>query len=59
MSRLPMYLMHKEVPDEELLNKIKEMEKAGISPKKMKNELPNTSLYIIRRYYIKIRRGTW
>ena len=59
ISRHPIYLEHKEVPNEDLLNKIKEMVKDGKSPKKIKGELSNTSLYIIIRYYTKIRRGTW
>jgi len=59
MSRAPAYLIYKEVPDEQLLNKIKEMVKDGKSPKKIKSELSNTSLYIIRRYYTKIRKGIW
>ena len=54
-----MYLINKEIPDEKLLNTIKEMVKDGKSPNKMKNELTNVSLYIIRRYYTKIRRGIW
>ena len=56
---MPVFLVNKEVPDEQLLNKIKEMVKEGKSPKKMKSELPNTSLYIIYRYYTKIRKGLW
>ena len=59
MTRLPIYLINKEVPNEQLLNKIKEMVKDGKSPNKIKIELPNTSLYIIRRYYTKIRKGIW
>ena len=59
MSRAPAYLINKEVPDEQLLNKIRSMVKDGKSPKKMKNELSNVSLYIIRRYYTKIIRGIW
>lgn len=54
-----MYLISKQVPDEELLNKIRIMIKEGKSPKKIKNELQDTSLYIIMRYYTKIRRGIW
>lgn len=59
MSRYPIYLEHKEIPDIDLLNKIKVMVKDGKSPNKIKGELPNMSLYIIRRYYTKIRRGIW
>lgn len=59
MSRHPIYLEHKQVPDEELLNKIREMVKDGKSPNKMREELPGTSLYIIRRYYDKINKGIW
>lgn len=59
MSRGPIYLINKEVPDEGLLNSIREMVKDGKSPKKIKNELTNVSLYIIRRYYTKIRKGIW
>lgn len=59
MSRAPAYLTYKEVPDELLLNRIRDMVKDGKSPKKMKNELSNVSLYIIRRYYTKIKRGVW
>lgn len=59
MPRYPIYLGHKEVPDEDLLNKIKGMVKDGKGPKKIKGELPNMSLYIIGRYYTKIRRGIW
>lgn len=58
MSRNPAYLGHKEIPDEELLNKIKAMMKDGKGPNKMKPELPN-SLYIIRRYYTKILKKLW
>ena len=59
MTRHPMYLTIKEVPDEQLLNTIKEMVKDGKSPKKIKSELSTVSLYIIIRYYRKIRRGIW
>lgn len=59
MSRHPIYLTNKEIPDEQLLNKIKVMTRDGKSPRKMKAELPDVSLYIIRRYYIKVRRGIW
>ena len=59
MSRLPAYIAHKEIPDEQLLNRIRDMVKDGKSPKKMKSELSNVSLYIIYRYYTKIRRGIW
>ena len=59
MSRAPAYLINKEVPDEKLLNTIKEMVKDGKSPNKIKIELSNVSLYIIRRYYTKIKRGIW
>lgn len=59
MSRTPAYLVHKEVPDEQLLNKIRDMVKDGKSPKKIKGELSNVSMYIIRRYYTKIIKGIW
>lgn len=59
MSRIPVFLVSKEIPNEQLLKKIKGMVKDGKSPKKIKSELPDTSLYIIYRYYTKIRRGTW
>jgi hypothetical protein len=59
MTKTPMYLVHKQVPDVDLLTKIKAMTKDGMSPKKMKEELPETSLYTITRYYTKIRRCIW
>ena len=59
MTRAPLYLTNKEIPNEELLNKIREMVKEGKSPKKMKSELSNVSLYIIIRYYTKIKRNVW
>ena len=59
MTRGPAYLINKEIPDEQLLNRIKEMVKDGKSPNKIKDELSNVSLYIIRRYYTKIRKGIW
>jgi hypothetical protein len=59
MSRNPAYLIHKEVPDQQLLITIREMVKDGKSPNKIKIELSNVSLYIIRRYYTKIRKGIW
>lgn len=59
MTRYPVYLTSKHLPDEELLNKIRGMVKEGKGPKKIKNELQDTSLYIIMRYYTKIRRGIW
>lgn len=59
MSRYPEFLMNKEVPDEQLLNTIREMVKDGKSPKKIKNELPNVSIYVIRKYYTKIIRKVW
>jgi len=59
MSRSPAYIVHKEIPDEQLLNRIRDMVKDGKSPKKMKSELSNVSLYIIIRYYTKIIRGIW
>ena len=59
MSRAPAYLVNKEVPNEQLLKTIREMIKDGKSPNKIKNELANVSLYIIRRYYTKIRKGIW
>jgi hypothetical protein len=69
MSRYPVYLTAKEIPDQKLLNVIKKMIKEGKGPKKIKEELsneessneelPNISLYSIRRYYTKIRKGTW
>lgn len=59
MSRHPAYLINKEVPDQQLLGTIRGMVKDGKSPKKIKSELSNVSLYIISRYYTKIRRGIW
>lgn len=59
MSRNPTYLTYREIPDEELVDKIKEMIKDGKSPKMMKRELSNVSLNVIRRYYTKIRKGIW
>lgn len=59
MSRQPAHFKGKEIPDEFLLKKIKEMVKDGKSPNKMKIELPDKSLPMIRRYYTKIRRGLW
>ena len=59
MTREPVYLKNKEIPDEYLLNKIKEMVRDGKSPNKIKRELPDKSLYMIRRYYTKIIRGIW
>lgn len=59
MTREPSYIKNKEIPNEELLNKIKGMIKDGKSPNKMKADLPDKSLYIIRRYYTKIIRGLW
>jgi hypothetical protein len=59
MTREPAYLNNKEIPDEQLLIKIKEMVKDGKSPNKIKNEMSDISLYIIRRYYTKIKKGLW
>jgi hypothetical protein len=59
MTKTPMYLGYKQVPDVDLLTKIKAMIKEGKSPKKMKEELPDISLYSITRYYTKIRRNIW
>jgi hypothetical protein len=59
MTRNPFYLEHREIPDVDLLKKIKEMVKDGKNPRKMKEELPEKSLYMIQRYYSKIRRGSW
>ena len=63
MSRSPAYLTNKEIPNDQLLDTMKEMIKDGKSPKEIKNELTNelqdVSLYIIRRYYTKIRKGIW
>lgn len=59
MPRYPIYITGKQVPDEELLNKIRGMVKDGKSPKKIRDELQDTSLYVIARYYTKIRRGVW
>lgn len=59
MTRTPLYLTNKEIPNEQLLNKIREMVKEGKSPKKMKSELSNVSLNTIRRYYTKIKRNVW
>lgn len=56
MSRYPIYLKNKEVPDPQLLDRIREMIKDGKSPNKIKEELRDVSLYIIRRYYTKIIR---
>lgn len=51
--------MGKQIPDEELLSKIRGFVKEGKSPRKIKCELQDTSLYVIRTYYSKIRRGVW
>lgn len=59
MPRYPIHLTGKQIPNEELLEKIKGMVKEGKSPKKMKGELQDTSLYTIRVYYTKIRRCIW
>lgn len=59
MSRGPIYLERKQVPDKDLLIKIKKMVVEGKSPKKMKIELPGMSLYMISTYYSKIKRGIW
>jgi len=59
MSRAPEYLINKQIPDQQLLNKIKGMVKDGKSPKKIKGEMSNVSLYTIERYYTKIRKGIW
>jgi hypothetical protein len=59
MTKNPVYLERKEIPDIDLLKKIKEMMGDGKNPKKMKEELPDKSLYMIQRYYAKIRRGVW
>jgi len=60
MTREPAYLKNKEIPDQILLIKIKEMVQKGKSPNKIKREMPEKSLYTIRRrYYTKILRGIW
>lgn len=59
MPRNPIYLEHKQVPDADLLTKIKGMIKDGKGPKQMKIELLDMSLYKISRYYSKVRRGIW
>lgn len=59
MTKYPPYLEHKQVPDADLLIKIKAMMKDGKGPKQMKMELSGTSLYSISRYYTKVRRGVW
>lgn len=59
MPKYPPYLIHKEIPDEQLLTEIRKMVKDGKGPKKIKDELSTVSLYIIIRYYTKIRRGVW
>jgi hypothetical protein len=59
MPRYPIYLTAREIPDQQLLNTIREMVKDGKSPKKIKCELSDVSLYMIRRYYTKIRSGKW
>jgi hypothetical protein len=59
MPRYPVFFEHKEIPDADLLSEIKKMIKDGKGPKMMKIELPDRSLYSIRRYYTKIRRGIW
>ena len=59
MAKTPMYLGYKQIPDVDLLTKIKVMMKDGKGTKKMKEELPGISLYTIRRYYSKIRKGLW
>jgi hypothetical protein len=59
MPRYPMYLTTREIPDQQLLNTIREMVKDGKSPKKIKGELSDVSLHMIRRYYMKIRSGKW
>lgn len=55
----PLYLEHKQIPDVDLLTKIKAKIKEGKGPKKIKEELPDISLYTITRYYTKIRRNVW
>jgi hypothetical protein len=59
MVKNPIYLEHKQVPDEGILTKVKMMIGEGKGPKQMKEKLHDTSLYTIRRYYSKVRRGIW
>jgi hypothetical protein len=59
MTRYPPYLEHKQIPDGDLLTKVKAMMKDGKGPKQMKVDMPNMSLYTLRRYYTKIRRCVW
>lgn len=59
MARVPAYLFNREIPNEELLNKIKTLTKEGKSPRQMKDEIDKVSLYTIRQYYSKIKRGIW
>lgn len=59
MSRGPTFLEHKQVPDEDILRRVKTMIKDGKGPKKMKEELPGMSLYTINTYYSKVKRGIW
>lgn len=59
MTKYPAYLEYKQVPDADLLTKIKVMIKDGKGPKQMKIELPDASLCSIRMYYSKVRRGVW
>ncbi len=54
-----MHLVRRQIPDKELVKKIRRMIKEGKGPKRMKRELQDTPLCVIRRYYTKIRRGTW
>lgn len=59
MTKTPLYLGYKQVPDIDLLTKIKVMIKDGKGPKKIKEEIPDMSLYNITRYYTKIKRNVW
>lgn len=59
MTRYPSYLEHKQVPDVDILKRIKVMMKNGKGPKQMHLELPEMSIYKLSRYYSKVRRGIW
>ena len=59
MPRYPVYLTNKEIPDEKLLNSIRYLSKDRKTIKEISEELPGISITMIRRYYMKIRRGIW
>lgn len=59
MPRYPVYLIDKELPDQQLLNRIRDLSNDRKTMKEIKEKLPGISINIIRRYYMKIRRGIW